>query len=145
MRKGQIEIIGLAVLVVVLVIILIIALTFSSSLPDKGNNDIRSGLIANNLVNSIIKEQTQGSIRNFIEECYLGLKIGKNKVDSCGKLDKEINNIVLVSIGNRKYEMKFKADNLEFYKLNECKNGIESTQYRFKNNENTFTVSMKIC
>ena len=54
-KKGQAEIIGLVVLVVVLVFILVIALNFSFKQKDD-KSDIRKSLIANNLLNAIIKE-----------------------------------------------------------------------------------------
>ena len=144
-KKGQAEILGLAILVILLVVILVIALKFSFSSSDNSNNEVRNSLIANNLLNSIIKEKTKVDVKDLIYECYFGIKNGNSKEISCSKLSKEINKIISLNIGNRDFEIKFSTDSSEFFKEGKCSNGIESTAYRFKKEEITFVGTLKVC
>ena len=97
-KRGQVEILGLAILVILLVVILVIALKFSFTSDNSANNELRSGLIANNLLNAIIKEKTKVDIKDLIYECYFGIKKGSAKEISCSKLSKEINKIISLNI-----------------------------------------------
>jgi hypothetical protein len=143
-KKAQIEILGLAVLVIVLAIILIIALTFNLD-DDAGKSDVRTGLIANNLLNALIKQEGKVNFKNLVFECYNNIKNGQNMEIGCNSLNKEINETVPLMIGNKKYELRFESDTEEFYKLGSCKRGIESIKYRFKSNGLTFISSIKLC
>lgn len=142
-RKGQIEIIGLAMLVILLVVILVIALKFSFN-SNNDNFDIRNSLIANNLLNALLKQEGQINIKNLIYDCYFNSKKNLNKETTCKPLKEELDKILTLII-NKDFEIKFSAESLEFYKQGNCGKGIESTQYRFKKNSITFIGSIKLC
>jgi len=144
-KRGQVEILGLAILVILLVVILVIALKFSFTSDNSANNELRSGLIANNLLNAIIKEKTKVDIKDLIYECYFGIKKGSAKEISCSKLSKEINKIISLNIGNRNFEIIFSTDSSEFFREGKCVNGVQSTAYRFKKEDITFVGTLKIC
>ena len=144
-KRGQVEILGLAVLVILLVVILVIALRFSFSTSNNANNELRTGLIANNLLNAIIKEKSKIDVKDLIYDCYNGIKRGVSKEISCTKLTKEINKIISLSVGNRNFELSLSTDSLDFFKEGECKNGVQSTQYRFKKEDITFVATIKLC
>ena len=143
-KKGQAELIGLVMFVVILVIILVIALNFSSTQP--GNNDLRTSLTANNLLNAIIKANNNNlDIKELISGCYFGLKNGKSEEVSCGKLKNEFDKIIYLSLGNKNYQADFMDENNKFYIIGNCIKGIETTPYRFKKDVNTFVVNLKLC
>ncbi len=143
-KKGQVEIIGLAVLVVLLVIILVVALRFSFNTDDT-KDDIRSSLIANNLLNAIIKEKSKIDVKDLIYECYTGVKKGVSQEISCMKLTKELNKIITLSSGNKNFEFKLSTDSFEFFKEGKCSKGIQSSPYRFKKETITFVAMIKLC
>jgi len=142
-KKAQIEILGLAVLVIVLAFILIIALTFN--LDNDGENDIRTGLIANNLLNSLIKQEGKVNFKNLVFECYNNIKNGQNMENGCNSLNKEVSKAIPLIIGNKRYELIFESEGREFYRSGSCKRGIESTKYRFKSDGEAFISSIKLC
>lgn len=138
MKKGQAEILGLALLVIILTIILVLALRFSFNFS--GNkDDVRTGLIANSLLNSIVK---QDNIREMIHSCYIEFKKGTK--NGCPDLEKELNKIISLSV-NKKFQVILSADPTEFFKKGECAKGIQSTPYRFKEQGETLTATLKLC
>ena len=53
-KRGQVEILGLAILVILLVVILVIALKFSFTSDNSANNEFKFGLNFYNIFNLII-------------------------------------------------------------------------------------------
>ena len=143
-NKGQIEIMGLAILVVLLVIILVVALNFSFKTNDT-KADLRKSLIANNLLNAIIKEQGKINIKELINECYVEKKRNANNGQNCQKLQAEFNKIVNVVLGNMDYNIKIKTDDLDFFNQGSCQKGITSTPYRFKEKGTLFIANLILC
>ena len=144
-RKGQAEIIGLAMLVVILVVILVITLNFSFNLGNDPRSDIRKSLIANNLLNAIIKEQGKINIRELINDCYAENKRNVNNGQSCTNLKNEFNNLFSVVLGKTKYKMQIQTDELIFFEQGECERGIASIPYRFKEEGITFIANLRLC
>lgn len=139
-KKAQVEIMGLAILVILLVIILTFALRFSFDSTDN-KSDIRTSLVVNGLLNSIIKQQ---NVRSLMLECYSGVKRGISQEISCEKLKKEINKIISLSV-NKKFQVILSSDSLEFFKEGNCGISIQSTPYRFKEQGVTLTALLKLC
>lgn len=140
-NKGQAEIIGLVILVVILVFILVIALNFSFKQKDD-KSDIRKSLIANNLLNAIIKEDSL-NFKNLINECYIEKKRNNNG-QNCLKLKNEFNKLFSIVFRNKDVQLKIKTDESEFFKEGKCENGIQSTIYRFKM-DTAFMITLKVC
>lgn len=140
-KKGQVEIAGLGILVVVLVVILVIALTFMSKDTDVGT-DVKSGLIANSLMNAIFKEN-KVMLNNLIYECYISRKA--NPKYECDKLTGELRKVFSYTLGKRKFEVSFSVDSSEFYRDGLCKTGIRGSDYRYKKEGTTLVGNIKLC
>ena len=138
------EIIGLVVLVVLLVFILIIGLVFVFNEQDN-KDDVRISLIANNLVHAIIKQQGKVNVKDLIYDCYIGVKNRDSNNEMCEKLKNAVSKMILLSIGNKDFNIRFSNENIEFYNFGKCKNGIESIGYRFKVQNALFTTNLRIC
>ena len=136
-KKGQIEILGLAILVIILGVILVLALGFSVNFSDN-KEDLRAGLVANSLLNSIIKQQ---NVKRLMHECYVEFK--KNK-SNCQDLEKELNKIMLLSV-NKKFQITLNSNSVDFFKTGNCLRGVQSTPYRFKEQGETLTTVLKLC
>ena len=143
-KKGQVEIMGLAILVVLLVIILVIALNFSFKTTDT-KADLRKSLIANNLLNAIIKEQGKINIKELINQCYTEKKKNVNNGQKCINLEEEFNKIIDIVLGNVKYNIKIRTEDLNFFDQGGCENGIESTPYRYKEKGTLFIANFRLC
>lgn len=143
-KKGQAEIIGLAILVVILVFILVIALNFSFKTKDT-RADLRKSLIANNLLNAIIKEEGKVNVKEIINNCYSEKKRDINNGQNCLKLNTEISKIIKIILGEKDYLMMINAEEIGFFKQGNCERGIESIQYRFKVEGNTFAAKIRLC
>ncbi len=143
-NKGQAEIIGLAVLVVILVIILVIALNFNFKTTDN-KDDLRKSLIANNLLNALIKQQGKTNIRELINDCYIEKRRDATNGQGCLELKKELNQVFSTILTNRDYYIKLRTDEIEFFSEGKCDKGIESTPYRFKEEGTLFIANLGIC
>ncbi|MBS3171363.1 hypothetical protein J4449_01995 [Candidatus Woesearchaeota archaeon] len=143
-KKGQVEIIGLAILVVILVVILVIALNFNFKTTDN-KSDLRKSLVANNLLNALIKQQGNVNIRELINDCYIEKRRNVNNGLGCLNLKKELNNVFSTILINRDYFIKLRTEELEFFSEGNCDKGIESTTYRFKEEGILFIANLRIC
>ncbi len=143
-KKGQAEIIGLAVLVIVLVFIFVIALKFNFSIGES-NTDVRKSLIANNLLNAIIKEQGEINIKELINNCYIEKQKGQESGQGCLRLKNELNKVFSIVLGRTAYQIRIRTNEAEFFNEGTCEKGIESTAYRFKEEETLFITSLRVC
>ncbi|MEK6936673.1 MAG: hypothetical protein AABW58_01225 [Nanoarchaeota archaeon] len=143
-KLGQAEMIGLAILVVILVVILVIALNFNFK-PNDDKADLRKNLIANNLLNALIKQQGKVNIKELIDECYSEKRRNVNNGQNCLKLENELNNVFLAVLVNRDYKVNLRANEDSFFSGGSCNRGITSTLYRFKEKGTLFTANLTIC
>jgi len=117
LRKGQVETIGLVVIVILLIFIGIFALSFS--IKEKEVNEDILTLKANSLRSSLLKT----TICNITIKEELGNCVYDNPqcLDNCGSLNTLIGNIVSDSLEGEKYYFEF--NNIE---LGSCIDKITS-------------------
>lgn len=137
MRKGQIEIMGLVIIVILLVMTAIFALTFIIK-PKQTNDDILK-LKANSLRSSILKTElcSHVSVKDEIENCIDGF----NECIECSSLHLEIEKIIKGSLENERYSFTVLSNNGEFIKIGNCLNGITSVDQSLKNGK----ASVMVC
>ena len=119
MKKGQIEIMGLVIIVALLVFILIFALSFLIK-PKQENEDILK-LKANSLRSSLLKTSLceDFTIRDELEKCSNNIPL--ECFNNCNELKQEIVKIIERSLEKEKYY--FKSGNIE---LGFCEEKITS-------------------
>jgi hypothetical protein len=104
LRKGQVETMGLVIIVILLIFIGIFALSFS--IKDKEINEDILTLKANSLRSSLLKTNICNiTIKDEIGNCFYNRP---RCLDSCDSLNNVIDSIIKNSLEGEKYYFKFK-------------------------------------
>jgi len=139
MKKAQIEIIGLVIIVVLLVFIAIFALSFMIK-PMQHDNSLLK-IKANALRASILKTDicNQVSVKDEIENCIDGY----NECGSCDKLKQDINDMITNSLeANEKYSFVVSNDyGGSFININNCVDSITAVSQNLRNGK----VDLALC
>ena len=131
MRKGQIEIMGLVIIVILIVIIAIFALSFMIK-PKQESEDFLK-LKANALRASLLKTNLCGSVsvKDEIENCIEDY----NECGDCGNLQGEIVKIIQGSLESEKYSLVVLTNGEDFIRIGDCDEGITSVSQTLRNGE----------
>lgn len=139
MKKGQIEVMGLVIIVILLVLIAIFALTFIIK-PKQENEDILK-VKANALRSSLLKTSLCGdvTVKDEIENCIDGY----NECIECSGLRQEIVNMMQSSLeNNEKYNfIVYKDDGNNFMNINNCVNNVTAVSQNLRNGN----VNLMVC
>jgi len=139
MKKAQIEIMGLVMIVILLVLIAVFALSFMLK-PKQESNDILK-IKANALRSSLLKTSLCGSVtlKDEIENCIDGY----NECIECRSLRQEIINMIKGSLeNNEKYNFIVHEDEGgDFININNCVNNITAVSQNLRNGN----VNLMIC
>ena len=139
MKKAQIEIVGLVIIVVLIVFIAIFALSFIIK-PKPINDDILK-VKANALRSSLLKTSLCGGItvKDEIENCLDGF----NECMDCNQLKSEISNLLRDSLEpNEKYFVRIYNGDIEYLRYNECPDNILTSVSQILRNGN---VEVGVC
>lgn len=157
MRKGQLEMVGLAVIVVILVVVLLLFVTLNRG-EDTSAITARESLYANNLLNAIMFYSLEkGSVSDYIVKCdeYNTLyeinpsdDVRIMKEEYCG-VSGEIFNFMKYPLlkQNQKYSLLFKQN---CGGLREIGSGcgeefISSSPYHIRTKSGVCTIQLNLC
>ena len=130
MKKGQIEIMGLVIIVILLVFIAIFALSFSIK-PKQENEDILK-LKANALRSSLLKTDLCAGInvKDELENCINGYP----ECLECSDLENEIRDIIESSLEGERYSfIVLSIDGSSFIGFGDCINKITAVSQNLRN------------
>ena len=137
MKKGQIEIMGLVIIVILLVFIAIFALSFIIK-PEQENenvlklkaNALRSSLLKTNLCRDI-------TVKDEIENCVDGY----NECIECSDLRQDIEKMIKSSLDNEKYNFFVSNDKGSFINIGNCVDGVTAVSQNLRNSK----VDVALC
>jgi flagellin-like protein len=146
MRKGQIEIIGLLIVVVLIVIGALFYVKFALLTPDDDFQKLHSDSIdSNNLINAILNVKVCENtikIKDGIVAC------ANNEVicdqDACGLVEEGINTI-FETIGDKKRSFVVLEGEKVFLELGECEYGVASGKYPIRGDYSSYDVQLRVC
>lgn len=135
--KGQMEIMGLAIIVILVILGVLFAVSIMLKPPSETERVVRESTIANNFISTYLDTVTDcfdSSMRDLLKDCALGAAIQcPDGRDSCGKVDL-VTNAVLDSTLNtwkKKYRFIFEgSESVEQFTTQEgtCKGQKESSK-----------------
>ena len=138
MDKGQIDMVGITVVLLLIIIIGIVALRFSITKVENGDSTLNSVKV-NNLVNAIVKASScESNLKEAMKNCC------ENK-DFCGQnacdfLEKEAKSIFDKTTTNN-YLLEIKNEDKSCFNLGNCAQGISASPYFVDELE----INLKIC
>lgn len=151
MKKGQLEMVGLAVIVVIMVVIFILFLSLNRG-SDSGAITAGESLYANNLLNAIMLYSLEkGSVSDYIQKCdqYTNsISLDQPKKDEyCGVRIDITNAIKSLLRTNQKYEMLFSGECGEITDINpgRCENDFITASPYYVRTSGTCKISLKFC
>ena len=146
MKKGQMEMIGLVIVVVLIIIGGMFYITFSLRGKDKTQEQDQhlQSIQANNLVNAIVKIKIceNKSVGEAIVLCDTNKQIcGEN---ACDFVKNEIERIIQ-SFSNENYFFFVKRGENEVFSFGNCDYGVSSVPYRLDVDSTSYDVVLRLC
>ena len=140
--KGQIDLIGLVIIVVIIILLALFGLKLLISKPGITSEE-KLSVKANNLMNAIIKVSSCNSNieQAFINCCSNEPFCGQ---DSCNYLVNELPKTIESAI-EEDYYIELVNQNNKCFSVGNCLNGISSSTYIIKNNDEKYEARVKLC
>ena len=137
MKKAQIEIIGLLLIVILLSVILVVFLRFALKSDTSYTPEARQSIIAKTTIDSLIKTSfNDQTFENLIYECYTGY--------NCNILKQEINAIMSKLMPNKQFFYVFTSNEQVFLEIGENCIGIQANN-PYIINSIPIKISLKLC
>ncbi|HLC56905.1 MAG TPA: hypothetical protein VJJ23_06720 [Candidatus Nanoarchaeia archaeon] len=139
MGKGQIDMIGITVVLLLIIIIGIVALRFSITKVESNQDNTLNSIKANNLVNALVKASScDSNLKEAMKNCCENSDFcGQN---ACDFLEKEAKSIFDKTITSN-YLLEIKNEDKSCFNLGKCEQGISSSPYFV----NELEIKLKIC
>lgn len=151
MKKGQMEMVGLAVIVIILVLAFVLFLTLNRG-QDISAVTARESLYANNLLNAVmLYSLDEGSIRDYIQECYdASMLVDTVKINLyCNETKGEIELVIQKLLkANQNYEISFEGycGQIKIGSLGGCGDEyITASPYYIRTKGGNCKVQLKLC
>jgi len=159
-RKAQLEIMGLAIVVVLISLIFLFVLSFNiAKEPNSNKNDFTQSQIAANTINSLLLTSTtcQGlDMTELIQDCASLSDvdcIGNDGIaDSCDFVEREITSILdsTLKVWKKNYQLNaMQSSNALFQEISngQCEGSLDSKTYPIPSIDNTgqIFVILKVC
>jgi len=146
MKKGQMEMIGLVIVVVLIIIGGLFYITFSLKGKDntKEQDQHLQSITANNLVNALIKIRIceNKSVGQAIALCDVNEQLcGEN---ACDFVKKEVEGIIS-SVTDKNYLFFVNKGENELFNVGNCSYGISSVPYRLDVDSTSYDVVLRLC
>ena len=138
MKKGQMEIVGLMLIVIFLTILAVVFLRFALKEDTSYAPEARQSVLALSTVESLIRTSFENqTFENLVYDCYTGL--------SCNILQQRISNIMPKLMSNKPYFYTFSSNDEVFLEFGDlCKIGIQANKiYIIKSTP--IEISLKLC
>lgn len=132
--KGQLESVGLVIIVVLIVILLLFALVFTTKKEVRSESSV--SVRADNLINAITKvEINRRDIREGVAECCEG---------SCDDFRQGILEILDRSL-EENYFFSISKGSTVCEEIGSCRLGITSSKYRLRHFGEQYEISVTLC
>ncbi len=139
MDKGQIDMIGITVILLLLIIIGIVALRFSITKVESNQDSTLNSIKANNLVNALVKASScDSNLKETMKNCCENRDFcGQN---ACDFLEKEVK-LIFDKTMTSNYFIEIKNEDKSCFNFGNCAQGISSSPYFVDELE----INVKIC
>ena len=150
MKKGQLEMVGLTVIVIIMIIIFILFISLNRG-KDTGTITAGESLYANNLLNAIMLYSLEkGSVSDYIQKCdeYTNsINRDEAKINEYCIEDDIIGLIKPLLRANQKYEMLFSGECGEMTDIypGECGDNFITASPYYIRTSGTCKISLKLC
>lgn len=151
MKRGQMEMVGLAVIVIILILAFILFLTLNRG-QDTSVRTAGDSLYANNLLNAImLYSLDEGSVEDYIGECYDATELDDmDKITKyCDETEVEIIKIIdAIKKKNQKYEISFDGDcgSIDNINQNVCGDEfITASPYYIRTKGGSCKIQLRFC
>ena len=136
MKKAQVEIIGLMLIIILLTILAVIFLRLTLK-PSTTTSEARQSIIASATIDSIVKTSyNDKTFENLIFDCFEG--------SNCNILEQEITKIMQKLMPNKKFFLIFSSEKQNFLELGQNCLGIQANNpYVIKSIP--IKISLKLC
>lgn len=149
MRKGQLEMIGLMIIVIILVIGALFYVKFALMPKDKKKQDVVTSIQAYNLMNAVLNVYICGntSLRSAIVSCDLNEGICGEECDFKGDYSVFSDKIdgIVKSVTYLDYGFYVNKGEIEVFKIEGCKFGQTSPPYPISERNMYYTAYFKLC
>lgn len=137
MKKAQIEMIGLLLIVLLLSVLIIFFVRFALRPSTDSTTQTRQSIIASAAIDSIVKTSLNDkTFESLIYECYTG--------SNCDILKQELNKIMSSLMPNKQFYYTFNSDNKVFLELGKNCLGIQANNVYIINSV-PISISLKLC
>lgn len=145
MKKAQMEIIGLVVIVTIVVVAVILFVRFSLLDQQPHTSTSIESVEANNLLNALLKTTIcEISVQDAIQEC--NQKIPLCNQEPCSYTSDKIKEILGASIDEKTdYSFEALADNDPLIKVDNCRTGISAAPFSIPSRGVVYTINLKLC
>ena len=150
MRKGQLEMVGLTVIVIIMIVIFILFISLNRG-KDTGTITAGESLYANNLLNAImLYSLDKGSVSDYIQKCdeYTeSISLDQEKKDEyCGVRNYIFDLVNSLLRANQKYELLFSGDcGINNINEKDCEDNFVTASPYYIRTSGTCKISLKLC
>lgn len=146
MKKGQIEVIGLAVIVILIIVGGLFFVRLYIMKPSSQSKDIESTTV-NNLLSALLKTTIceNNDVFEGIKSCYEKTLVCNQ--EACKFTQDKVKEILNLTLTQYDYKLEIKADNeiISGFSLGSCKTGIAAAPYSIPSKGVSYDISFKIC
>ena len=137
MREGQLEMIGVLVIVVIFLFIGLIFAKFVANKPENAYSDIRKNIKAANIVNGLIKLDFDGKrLSNWLLEC--------SSIGDCDSVKAKIEEVMRL-IGERSYIFTAKEGGNNILNIGSCEGDKISYNYPLTLEGREININLILC
>ena len=139
MKKGQVETMGLMIIVVLILVLGVIFLSFALREKPDLSKEVQESVQTNSLLTALLQTTLDGKpLKEKFPECY-------NNRQLCDNLASRIGFMLNLTVQpGKNYEFKLSADDEDLISLGKCRYGAVSATPIRRENIN-FLVNLKMC
>ena len=137
MNKGQLEIVGVLIIVILLLFLGIIFIVFKANKQESLYSDIRTNTKAANIVNALIKVDYNGKKMSYgLLDC--------SKTGDCNGVKSRIENIMMLLKENN-YNFRLKNQDSEVLNIGKCEGNKITYNYPLTLEGNQLNINLGLC
>jgi len=145
MKKAQMEVIGLVIIVILILVGVLMFVRFVVLAPQSSQKTTIESLEANNLLSALLKTTIcEISVLDAIKECQQATTICNQ--NACTYTEDKIQEIMEASLDVKTdYKIEVLTNNNPLFNLGSCERGINSAPYSIPSQGVTYTIKLKLC